>query len=355
MRQILIILMFIMPLFAEYQMRGRTQNPTADSTQRRESTQEQRRDSTQSTQRRSNAESTQRRTNTQSTQRRNAESLQKRIDAELDSKTDIDSTQTQESTQEKRRDSTQSAQEATQKRQDSTQRRTNKSVESNSESKSRTKQTAKKSTQKPTPDESIKKLGYRNITISNINKQTLTGINFFIGAHFGIDIVSMEHIIDLNGTKTSKKSSSGSASFGLKGGILSEEEYVGGRFYGEFSYLKIPKFNVLNIGLDLDLLFNYYRSENWKLGGFIGLGGGMNVAMLADSELQNAGKKALIAIGWINVGLVRFVYGPHSAEFNVRIQYITPTIYSLKDKITAITTTYKASSNTLLFSYVYDF
>lgn len=349
MRQILIILMFIMPLFAEYQMRGRTQN--TDSTQRRESTQEQRRDSTQSTQRRTNAEST---------QRRNAESLQKRIDEELDSKTNTDSAKRRESTQGQKRNSAKTTQEATQKRQDSTQIRTNQSVESNSEatSKSRTKQkqTAKKTTQKPTPDESTKKLGYRNITISNINKQTLTGINFFIGAHFGIDIVSMEHIIiDLDGDKTSKKSSSGSASFGLRGGVLSEEEYVGGRFYGEFSYLKIPKFNVLNIGLDLDLLFNYYRSENWKIGGFIGLGGGMNVAMLDDKELQNAGKKALIAIGWVNVGLVRFVYGPHSAEFNVRIQYITPTIYSLKDKTTATTTTYKASSNTLLFSYAYDF
>lgn len=347
MRQILIILMFIMPLFAEYQMRGRTQNPTADSTQRRESAQEQRRDS---------AKPTQRRTNTESTQRRNAESLQKRIDEEIDSKT-ADSIKRRESTQEQRRDSAKPTQDSTQKRQDSTPKRTNQSAESTSESKSRTKQkqTSKKSTQKPTPDESTKKLGYRNITISNINKQTLTGINFFIGAHFGIDIVSMEHITDTNGTKTSKKSSSGSASFGLRGGILSEEEYIGGRFYGEFSYLKIPKFNVLNIGLDLDLLFNYYRSENWKIGGFIGLGGGMNVAMLADKELQNAGKKALIAIGWINVGLVRFVYGPHSAEFNVRIQYITPTIYSLKDKATAITTTYKASSNTLLFSYAYDF
>lgn len=345
MRQILIILMLIMPLFAEYQMRGRTQD--TNSTQRRESTQEQKRDSTQ------------RRTNAESTQRRNAESLQKRIDKELDSKTNTDSIKRRESTQEQKRDSAKTTQEATQKRQDSTQIRTNQSVESNSEatSKSRTKQkqTAKKTTQKPTPDESTKKLGYRNITISNINKQTLTGINFFIGAHFGIDIVSMEHIIDSNGDKTSKKSSSGSASFGLRGGILSEEEYVGGRFYGEFSYLKIPKFNVLNIGLDLDLLFNYYKSENWKIGGFIGLGGGMNVAMLDDKELQNAGKKALIAIGWVNVGLVRFVYGPHSAEFNVRIQYITPTIYSLKDKATAITTTYKASSNTLLFSYAYDF
>lgn len=324
MKAILAILVLVVPLFAEYKMRGETQ--PQDSTLQRQS---------------------------DSSAIKKRDEIKNNVDSMLQKR--------QVSTQNPQKNAESSAK----KRPDS-----NKNAESstkNTTKKQQPKQTIKtqrKSTKKSTvqttkkdkPNESTKRLGYRNVTISNINKQTLQGINFFVGANLGIDFITMEHIIeDEDGKKTSKKSSNASASFGLKGGILSEEDYVGGRFYGEFSYLKIPKFHVVNVGLDLDLMFNYYKTDTWRIGGFLGLGGGMNVAMIADNELQNAGKKSLIAIGWVNIGLARFVYGPHSAEFNVRIQYVTPTIYSLKDKTTSITTTYKASSNTILLSYAFDF
>lgn len=334
MRVILVIFMCVMPLFADYKIRD-TQDSTTQSPIETNAESKKRQDSNQ------NAESTlQKRPETN----QNAESTTKK---RTDSKKSIETPAKKRSTTKQNAESSENQQ--------AKQPTTNQSTKKTTKDTIPTKNT--KSTQpKPTPNEATKKLGYRNITISNINKQTTKGIDFFIGAHFGIDIVNMEHITeDANASKKRQKSTSGSASFGLKGGILSEEEWVGGRFYGEFSYLKIPKFNVINIGLDLDLLFNYYKSEKWRIGGFLGIGGGMNAAMIADKELKNAGKKTLIAIGWANIGLVRFVYGSHSAEFNVRVAFVTPTIYSLKDKDTAITTTYKASSNTLLFSYAFQF
>ena len=205
-----------------------------------------------------------------------------------------------------------------------------------------------------------KQLGYRNITIQNIKKQKKVGVDFFIGLHFGIDIVSMQHITeDENRNKTTQNSLSGSGSVGLKGGIVSEDEWVGGRFYAEMSYTKFPKFNVINLGVDLDLLFKYYEAVSWKIGGFLGLGGGMNLALIADKTLDSSGKKSLIAVGWVNVGLVRFIYyhstGNHGAELNAKIAYVTPTIYSLKDKATGITTSYKGNSSTIMISYVYQF
>lgn len=205
-----------------------------------------------------------------------------------------------------------------------------------------------------------KQLGYRNITIQNIKKQKKVGVDFFVGLQFGIDIVSMQHITeDDNRNKDTQSSLNGSGSVGLKGGIVSEDEWVGGRFYAEMSYAKFPKFNVINVGVDLDLLIKYYKAVNWKIGGFIGLGGGMNLALIADKTLDSAGKKSLISVGWVNVGLVRFIYyhstGNHGAELNAKITYVTPTIYSLKDKNTGITTSYKGSSSTIMLSYVYQF
>ncbi len=181
-------------------------------------------------------------------------------------------------------------------------------------------------------------------------------MDFFIGLQLGGDIISVERIVeDASGNKTSKKSTSGGASFGLKTGILSEEEYVGGRFYAEFSYLKIPQFNTMTVGLDLDLLVKYYESANWRIGGFLGIGGGMNVALIADTALDNAGKKSLIAVGWVNIGLVRFIYGSHSVELNARYQYVAPTIYSLKNKTSGETVSYKSSTSTIMLSYVFSF
>ena len=205
-----------------------------------------------------------------------------------------------------------------------------------------------------------KPLGYRNVTIQNIKKQQKVGIDFFVGLQFGVDIVSMQEISEnANGDKTAKDSTSASASFGLKLGIISEDEWVGGRFYAELSYLKIPKFDMLNVGVDLDLLIKYYEAPSWKIGGFIGAGGGMNSAFIADKSLDKAGTKSLISVGWVNVGLVRFVYfhstGIHGAELNAKIVYVTPTIYSLKDKNTGITTSYKGSSSTIMLSYTYQF
>lgn len=201
-----------------------------------------------------------------------------------------------------------------------------------------------------------KPLGYRNVAIKKIKKQQKVGVDFFIGLQFGIDIVSMQELSEnANGDKTTKSKMSGSASFGLKGGILSEDEWVGGRFYAELSYLKIPKFDMLNIGVNLDLLVKYYETPSWKIGGFIGAGGGMNSAFVADKSLDSAGTKSLISVGWVNIGLVRFIYGNHGAELNAKIVYVTPTIYSLKDKNTGITTSYKGSSSTVMLSYTYQF
>ncbi len=205
-----------------------------------------------------------------------------------------------------------------------------------------------------------KQLGYRNITIQNIKKQKKIGVDFFIGLQFGIDIVSMQHITeDDNRNKATQNSLSGSGSVGLKGGIVSEDEWVGGRFYAELSYTKYPKFDIVSVGVDLDLLVKYYEAVSWKIGGFIGLGGGMNLALIADKTLDSSGKKSLISVGWVNVGLVRFIYyhstGNHGAELNAKIAYVTPTIYSLKDKATNITTSYKGSSSVIMLSYVYQF
>lgn len=225
--------------------------------------------------------------------------------------------------------------------------------------------TANQSTKKPTQSKSIKikrltdkkkQLGYRNVTIKKIKKQQKVGIDFFVGLQFGIDIVSTQELSEnANGDKTTKSKMSGSASFGLKGGIISEDEWVGGRFYAELSYLKIPKFDMLNIGVNLDLLVKYYETPSWKIGGFIGAGGGMNSAFVADKSLDSAGTKSLISVGWVNIGLVRFIYGNHGAELNAKIVYVTPTIYGLKDKNTGITTSYKGSSSTVMLSYIYQF
>ena len=245
-----------------------------------------------------------------------------------------------------------------------TKRDTQKTTKSTNQSKQSTQKPiqSQKSTKKT--DESKKPskkkpLGYRNIAIQNIKKQQKIGVDFFIGLQFGIDIVSMQDIQQIDRDTQTRKSTTASASFGLKGGIVSEESWVGGRFYAELSYLKIPKFNVLNIGVDLDLLVKYYEAPSWKIGGFIGAGGGMNTAFLADKSLDSAGTKSLISVGWVNVGLLRFVYyhstGIHGIELNAKIVYVTPTIYSLKNKNTGITTAYKASSSTIMASYTYQF
>lgn len=200
-----------------------------------------------------------------------------------------------------------------------------------------------------------KPLGYRNVAIKKIKKQQKVGVDFFIGLQFGVDIVSMQDITQIDIVANTKHSITTSASFGLKGGILSEDEWVGGRFYAELSYLKIPKFDMLNIGVNLDLLVKYYETPSWKIGGFIGAGGGMNSAFIADKSLDSAGTKSLISVGWVNIGLMRFIYGNHGAELNAKIVYVTPTIYSLKDKNTGITTSYKGSSSTVMLSYTYQF
>ena len=249
-------------------------------------------------------------------------------------------------------------------RQDS--RQDSKDLKTDSQTQKTTNQTPKKPQSTQNKSAEIKKLttkkkplGYRNVTIQNIKKQQKVGIDFFVGLQFGIDIASMQDIQQIDRDTHTRKSTTASGSFGLKGGIISEDEWVGGRFYAELSYLKIPKFDMLNVGVDLDLLIKYYETPSYKIGGFIGAGGGMNSAFIADKSLDNAGTKSLISVGWVNVGLVRFVYfhstGIHGAELNAKIVYVTPTIYSLKDKNTGITTAYKASSSTIMLSYTYQF
>ena len=228
---------------------------------------------------------------------------------------------------------------------------TKKPAESSKESKS--------TTQKSAESKQTKKLGYRNVKITGISRQRSDKISFFAGAQFGIDAVSMQEIVAIDRSANTKKWLNGGASFGAKGGIVSEEEWLGGRFYAELSYSKFPKFNVLSVGVDLDLLIKYYETQGWKIGGFLGLGGGMNMAFVADSALKKEGEKSLIAVGWVNVGLVRFVYyhrtGIHSAELNVKISYLTPTIYSLKNVESGVTTSYKGSASGVVMSYVYQF
>lgn len=232
---------------------------------------------------------------------------------------------------------------------------TKKPAESSKESKS----TTQKSAQKSAESKQTKKLGYRNVKITGISRQRSDKISFFAGAQLGIDAVSMQEITAIDRSANTKKWLSGGVSLGAKGGIVSEEEWLGGRFYAELSYSKFPKFNVLSVGVDLDLLIKYYETQGWKIGGFLGLGGGMNMAFIADSALKKEGEKSLIAVGWVNVGLVRFVYyhrtGIHSAELNVKISYLTPTIYSLKNVESGITTSYKGSASGVVVSYVYQF
>ena len=191
------------------------------------------------------------------------------------------------------------------------------------------------------------------------SKQRRGKIDFFVGVQLGIDAINMQEISAKDRKDDKKEWVSGSASFGAKGGIVSEEKVLGGRFYAELSYAKIPKFNALNVGVDLDLLINYYEAQRWKIGGFLGIGGGMNLVFVADSTLQKEGEKSLIAVGWANIGLVRFLYyhrtGVHSVELNAKIAFVTPTIYSLKNAETGITTSYKASSNGVMMSYIYQF
>lgn len=228
---------------------------------------------------------------------------------------------------------------------------TKKPAESSKESKS--------TTQKSAESKQTKKLGYRNVKITGISRQRSDKISFFAGAQLGIDAVSMQEIMAIDRSANTKKWLSGGVSLGAKGGIVSEEEWLGGRFYAELSYSKFPKFNVLSVGVDLDLLIKYYETQGWKIGGFLGLGGGMNMAFIADSALKKEGEKSLIAVGWVNVGLVRFVYyhrtGIHSAELNVKISYLTPTIYSLKNVESGVTTSYKGSASGVVVSYVYQF
>lgn len=232
---------------------------------------------------------------------------------------------------------------------------TKKPAESSAESKS----TTQKSAQKNAESKQTKKLGYRNVKITGISRQRSDKISFFAGAQLGIDAVSMQEIMAIDRSAHAKKWLSGGVSLGAKGGIVSEEEWLGGRFYAELSYSKFPKFNVLSVGVDLDLLIKYYETQGWKIGGFLGLGGGMNMAFIADSALKKEGEKSLIAVGWVNVGLVRFVYyhrtGIHSAELNVKISYLTPTIYSLKNVESGVTTSYKGSASGVVVSYVYQF
>lgn len=232
---------------------------------------------------------------------------------------------------------------------------TKKPAESSKESKSH----AQKSAQTSAESKQTKKLGYRNVKITGISRQRSDKISFFAGAQLGIDAVSMQEIVAIDRSANAKKWLSGGVSIGAKGGIVSEEEWLGGRFYAELSYSKFPKFNVLSVGVDLDLLIKYYETQGWKIGGFLGLGGGMNMAFIADSALKKEGEKSLIAVGWVNVGLVRFVYyhrtGIHSAELNVKISYLTPTIYSLKNVESGVTTSYKGSASGVVVSYVYQF
>lgn len=232
---------------------------------------------------------------------------------------------------------------------------TKKPAESSEESKSH----AQKSVQKSAESNQTKKLGYRNVKITGISRQRSDKISFFAGAQLGIDAVSMQEIMAIDRSANTKKWLSGGVSLGAKGGIVSEEEWLGGRFYAELSYSKFPKFNALSVGVDLDLLIKYYETQGWKIGGFLGLGGGMNMAFIADSALKKEGEKSLIAVGWVNVGLVRFVYyhrtGIHSTELNVKISYLTPTIYSLKNVESGVTTSYKGSASGVVVSYVYQF
>lgn len=207
-----------------------------------------------------------------------------------------------------------------------------------------------------------KNIGYRNLTISNIYKQREDRMRFFGGVNLGIEIPQLKYSFSNLSENISTNSTSGNVSIGGKGGILSEDTYVGGRFYGEASYMKLPQFHVLTLGLSVDLLVNYYQTMKWSIGGFLGLGGGMYWIGLADSSLKYKNKVPFSPVGWINVGLIRFVSGNHSFEFMFRYAYVFASIY--KDSSTIYDTNgilqnqtigYKLKSDSLMFSYVFQF
>lgn len=207
-----------------------------------------------------------------------------------------------------------------------------------------------------------KNIGYRNLTISNIYKQREDRMRFFGGVNLGIEIPQLKYSFNNLNTDIATNNIYSTASIGAKGGILSEDTYVGGRFYGEASYMKLPQFHVLTLGLSVDLLVNYYQTMKWSIGGFLGLGGGMYGIMFADSELKKSAKVPLSPIGWINIGLIRFVSGNHSFEFIFRYTYVFASIYKESSSIYDANGTlqnqtigYKLKSDSLMLSYVFQF
>lgn len=209
--------------------------------------------------------------------------------------------------------------------------------------------------------------GYANLTIPKLAKKNKQNTNFFVGINAGLEMPILKYSFKDFDTQISNTSKSTTYSIGGKIGIISEDKYIGGRFYGEISYMKVPKFQIITAGLDVDLLINYYRTDTWSIGGFLGIGGGMYGVMFADDELKDTGKVPFSPIGWFNIGLVRYVYKNNSFELTFRYPYVFASIY--KDSSTFYknngtnnskvlqnqTIGYKLQSSSLIFSYAYQF
>lgn len=208
--------------------------------------------------------------------------------------------------------------------------------------------------------------GYASLTIP-ILKKNKKDTNFFAGINIGLEMPVLKYSFKDFDTQISNTTKSTTYSIGGKIGIISEDRYIGGRFYGEIAYMKVPKFKIITAGLDVDLLISYYRTDDWSIGGFLGIGGGMYGVMFADDELQSSGKVPFSPIGWFNIGLVRYVYKNNSFELIFRYPYVFASIY--KDSNTLYknngsdsskvlqnqTIGYKLQSSSLMLSYDYQF
>lgn len=204
-----------------------------------------------------------------------------------------------------------------------------------------------------------KRPNYRNLSVINVYKKQENDLTQFF---FGIDVgISMANILysltEMKETSTSSKSYS--LNSGFKVGVSNIDKYIGGRFYGEGSYIKIPKFHILNLGVNIDLLLNFYNAKTWGIGGFFGIGGGMYMVLFDDDSLKNSGKVPFSPIGWLGGGFRFVLENTHSFELSYRYSYIYASIYNYSESRPEIagsaTTQYKLKTDNITLSYILSF
>lgn len=149
---------------------------------------------------------------------------------------------------------------------------------------------------------------------------------FMLGLDAGMAYYNLNHKVKDSGVKNIQKQSSFTPNANVKLGISNESGYIGGRFYGEGGFFSMEKFHIIVGGVNVDLLVNFTNNEVWNFGAFVGLGGGMYLALFRDKSLSSAGKVPLSPIGWANTGL-RLKYNHHAFEVLLRVPYIYAAIY----------------------------